>query len=329
MTPTEFLFSRMFLFAGPLAGVAAGVILVVWLVLGPRRTQADPSTPNDSDAPRHPRRGPLWAGAIALPAAVAVGDYAARSWVDMHPWWWPANATDRVVHGSVIALLTGLAVAMWPARWRVGRVPLGWVRWVLAAVGFMGTAYVFTDFRLANGYDEPGVYWAALAGFGVVLAVVAGLLHLGLKRGPGWIAPAQLAIGLGAAQLVFLLSGSETIGRQAISLSAGMAAATGVGLLCLVASRRFTIAGGTAVAALALYGSMTVQAWALGGLAERPWYIVALLAIAPLGLLPAHVGPIARKAWWMRLGVGLVGIAIPMGAAVWIAWANKPDYDYF
>jgi hypothetical protein len=235
--------------------------------------------------------------ALALVVGVGISNYLREALP-----WLPEQPEKSGWHWLPAAILASLAVGLLA---EIPRVPVA-VGWLLraAAAGLATWLLVPAELRAETR-------WLAPAFFAVVLADWAAL-HLSARRAPGSGMPAGLA-------LVFL-------GGAAVLIHAAFAKAADVALMTT-----FSLAGIAVVAwwkradvaAVMPGGAVLLPGLLLAGYSETfsevPWVSFALVALAPLALVPALLPPVSRLEGWRLRLVQLGLLLVPVIIAVVLA----------
>lgn len=254
-------------------------------------------------------RAPAWLPPLAFALAYLPADFAVRSW----PQVWPADSTYRFVHA---AALLGVVAS---AAGALGSKP-AIARHALHALAMLGAMWMLLS-PLGRGGDTGTmlVWIGATAAGGVAFAF---LLGREVERRGGWTAPALGALIPAAMSPVLLFGSLATAGQVAGGLAATLAGAAAGGAVC----KRLTIhPGGSLVLGGLVAGSLAVGSH----FASVQWSSALLILASPLALWADRLPMLARRPAWQRFVIGAILLAIPLGVAVAIAQANKPDFDYF
>lgn len=280
------------LFGGLLpALVTAAVLLVVWWASG--------------------RLDSKLRGGLAVALGLGLGDLAGHLGVAW-PSWPPTEVTDRIPWLVGVAILAGVFETLGPARrWMpwVNRVCVSW----LTIVAIVGPA--FGEAWLA----PTTVLGGAL--LGIVMALAWANLDAVAVRCSGVGIFLPLLLVTGGASVALLVSGSIVLPILGGVLSAVIAASGLVSwripAICLARS-------GTPVVVVTLASLLLINRV----YAELPSASVALFAAAPASLWLTQLGPIRRRAGWLRVVVGTFAVLIPVAIAVGLAVAAMPSYEY-
>jgi len=278
-----------------LPGAIVAVVLgAAWLLLG-----------------RRPEKRPLprWSAPLAFALAYLPADYAVRSWPEV----WPADSTKRLVHIALLLGLVGVGTSLWgsmPPKLRVvvHTLAMGVAMWLpLEALGRSG---------------DTGTMLVWVGGATAAAMAFAFLIGKESERRGGWAPPALAALIVMAVSPTLLFGSIATIGQIVGGLVATLSAAAMVGAL----APRFTLHAGGSLVIAGLITGMLAIGYHFG---SAQWVSAALILASPVVLWVDRVPLVARRAWWQRLLIEAALLAIPLGIAVAIAQANKPDYDYF
>lgn len=258
---------------------------------------------------RRPEKRPLprWSAPLAFALAYLPADFALRSWPEV----WPPDSAKRIVHMALLLGAVGVATSLLRlGRWRgLGHgLALAGAMWLpleaLGRGGDTGTMLVWIGASAA----------AALA--------FAFLLGRESERRGGWVTPAHGAMIALAASPVLLFGRLAVDAQIAGGVVAMLTGAALVGAVC----RRLTLhPGGSLVIAGLLAGMLAVGYH----FASVRWEAAALVLASPAVLWIDRLPLLARRKVWQRFLIEATLLAIPLGAAAAIAYAHKPDYDYF
>jgi hypothetical protein len=236
--------------------------------------------------------------------------------------------------GSALFLANGLMFG-WPALPQAGRAlpALERVAWIGLAFGALAClerplcrltpalwiaaagAALWWLLEAFGRASDVGVLGGALGS----MVALGGGLHLLARRAPGaWVPLVLLLAGSGSA-LAIALRVSAKIGQLEGALCAGMGA---LWVLCLWRPRVVVVGSGLATWVL-LHSCLLL----LARIYRLPALDLGLLAAAPLAAWVAEIGPLRRRAGWIRGGAGLAATGALLGvvlARAWLAYQADP-----
>ena len=238
--------------------------------------------------------------AVAVGAAFVVGYQHVSGW----PAWPPGAHTEArewlVLAIAPAAVLTALLAAL-PGRAAV----LGWIARILTAVAvipLLVQTFIRHDWALLQAVTQLD---GPIALLGAVWLATAGLA----RRQPSVSLPLSLMLVAGATGLTIMLSGSNTVGQPALSLAAGLAAVSLIGLLWR----------GRHGAAGAIDGAWPVTAGliVIGVVfSELDLINALLLGAAPLLAWVGELPTLKQRKPWQRGLVQLLLVAVPLAVAL-------------
>lgn len=284
---------RDLLIGAVLPGAIVALVLgAAWLLLG-----------------RKPEKRPLprWSAPVAFALAYLPADFAVRSW----PQVWPADSTKRLVHMTLLLGAVGVATSLL----RVGRF-----RGLIHGLALVAAMWLPLEALGRGGETGTMLIWIGVsAGAALAFAVLLGRES---ERRGGWATPAHGAMIAMAASPVLLFGRMAVDGQVAGGVVAMLTAAAIVGAVC----KRLTLhAGGSLVIAGLLVGMLSSG----HHFASVRWEAAALVLASPAVLWIDRLPALARRKVWQRFLIEAALLAIPLGAAAAIAFAHKPDYEYF
>ena len=274
--------------------IVALVLGAAWLLLGRRPGK---------------RALPRWSVPLAFALAYLPAAYAVNPRFQA----WPADSTKRLVHIALLLGLVGVGTSLWvsmppKARAAAHTLAMGVAMWLpLEALGRRG---------------DTGTMLVWVAGATAVAMAFAFLIDRESERRGGWAPPALTALVVMAVSPVLLFGAVATVGQIVGGLVAMLVAAAMVGAV----ARRFTLHPG---GSLVIAGLVTAMLLIGCHFARAQWISAGLILAAPAALWLDRLALLARRPVWQRFLIEAALVAIPLGAAVAIAQANKPDYDYF
>lgn len=277
----------------------------------------------------------LWAVGLAAAAAVAPPLVIAAL-----PGWRKGRA------GTVAGTL-GLGAGYLAAHWVEAGLPaipplevVGWTFWFAAAAAALAVVEAFAppsarwrwpvrillavtlplcfiDPLFESGWTTArGAAW--IGGLGLGLFLWWTLLDRLSGRSPGLPELAVLCATAGGSGLAMLLSGSRLLGELGAAFAASLAAGVAIALIL----RRFSMAGSAGVVATVL-AALLINAHLYAELRAVPALLAVLAPLAGLGTkrsLGGKTGPVRAAC------AGLAAAALPLAAAVALAWHDSPPF---
>lgn len=203
---------------------------------------------------------------------------------------------------------TGSALGVIAAIWR----PAFATRLIFALLLALSAGALL---RLPADFSSP-VLWKAAFG-GVVLIAWLNLDGLA-KRSPGARLPLALAIVFTALSMILLQSYQAKFSL----LAAAMAACCGIIVVFALLDRRINLGSGGALASTAILASMVFIWWLYCRDTVGTWPF-ALILLSPAGLWPCEWLAASRSKPWRAAVLGVVGVALLAGLAVFLSVAAK------
>jgi hypothetical protein len=251
---------------------------------------------------------------LAIGGGMVIGCW----WLHVESRFPPIEDQDRLL--LVLLPMTGvveiLAAGLGRRAW-VGRVlRVLWALLVPALLlfgsGWLPATWTPGGDPTAASTWTPQQALAMLAGLGIALAVVWGLLIRAAERPGGFAVPAALGLVTAAAGVCIMLSGSASGGLIGLPFS-GIAA--GVLVICLLFARMRATTGLVGVGTVLLFGML------MGGrfFGELTTTNFALLLVAPLLCCLAAFAPLSRFKAVPRFVALLILCLLPAGAAAGLA----------
>ena len=203
----------------------------------------------------------------------------------------PSNGIDWLFWLAIPVTALGLLDAVLGGRW-------GWV--LGASAGAVGLGIL----RPLSASVEPQTLWTTVAALTVAGALLAWVAAVAERRiGPVWTIGA-FAAALGAAGVMVMSSNLQTVGIY------GLAAASGVAPIALLAGRKVQAGRSVAVVAAPLLAGLLVA----GRFYPDPGVPVVgglVILLAPVLLLAGAFLPVRRE--WVRGVVAVLAVAIAVG----------------
>jgi hypothetical protein len=263
-------------------------------------------------APNPTRAAIGWALGIA--AAVLVGSDA----LGLEPRWPPKQNQERFFVLVLPATVLAECLAAFPKLPR-------WLAWLARAAVAGGAARILlhASVYLEDLEGSGSARWSAdearlwLGGLAVALLVVWGGLGLLMRIAPSRSVPLALAVACAGSALTVMISGSISKGQLGLPLAAALVGAAAASFVA-------PMPRGAAPISIGLVG---LYALLLGGhfFAELTWQHAALLFAAPLLCWVAVLPPFQKLAPWLRGGLCILLVAIPVAVAGY--QANKQSEE--
>lgn len=258
-----------------------------------------------------PVAGGYWGGAIALGASYAVGHVWLHSRWPPFP---PAERKDWLVYLALAATGLGLldSLLMRPA----------WSRWGKRAILAGAAVWLLLRTKFANPEDawaqHPLEGAACLACLAAAMLALWGNLEALAERLPGATMPlVLLQVAVGTAGILGLYHSLSLA-----QLAGAVAAALGASVLVAWWNPALSLARGAVPVVTTLLSGL----WIVGyvGLDEPPPACFALLAAAPAAAWIGEWRVVWERAPWLATLVRAAAVAVPVSAAVALAYHGAP-----
>jgi hypothetical protein len=244
---------------------------------------------------------PLAAGGAFIAAYTALGLSGAppQAWPELSAWLArgmpklpPSNGTDWLFWLAIPVTVLGLLDAVRGGRWG-------------GVLGAGAGAVALGILRPLSGMMDPLTLWVTVVALGVIGVLHAWIAWLAERRmGPLWTIGA-LAVTLGGAGVLVMSSNLQTVGVY------GLAAASSVAPIALVAGRKVAAARSVAIVAAALLAGLLVA----GRYYPEPGVPLTeglVVLGAPLLLLAGAFLPVRKE--WVRGVVAVLAVVIAVAA---------------